>query len=72
MKKNIAGFAAVLVLVILLNSCTLNNSGSTTTVTQQGHFLIAQTSPDAPSLAFLTNNNILDTGLNYRAYSPFI
>ncbi len=72
MKKIIAGFVTVLSLAVILNSCTLNNSGSTTTTTQQGVFLVAQASPNAPHLNIAINSNPFDTAFAYRIYTPYI
>ena len=69
MKKIILGTVAILSSLILLNSCSLDNN---TTQPQSGAFLIAQTSPTAPSLSVYINSSLFDTGLVYGKYTPYV
>lgn len=70
MKKIIFCIAAFLSCLIIFNSCTLNNANSTPT--PKGAFLLAQVSPNAPTLNFTINSNIFDTGLIYGIYTPYV
>ncbi len=70
--KLISGFIVTVSLLFILNACTLNNNGSTTTPTQQGAFLIAQVSPNAPHLSIIINNKTFDTGFAYSAFTPYV
>ncbi len=71
MIRIVISIAMVICLFIIINSCTLNNAGSVTT-TQQGAFLFAQASPDAPHLNIIINSITFDTSLQYKTYSPYI
>jgi uncharacterized protein DUF4397 len=70
MKKIILGTVAVLSSLIFLNSCTLDNNS--TTQPQSGAFLLANTSPTAPSLNVYINNQLFDTGLVFGKYTPYV
>jgi len=54
---------------MFLASCNLNNSGSTNP--QQGAFLLANVSPDAPPLSIYINNSYFGQGLSYGNYTAY-
>lgn len=70
MKKIFLSTVAVLSLLILVNSCTLDNNN--TTQPQSGAFLIAQVSPTAPHLSLYVNSSAFDTGLVFGTYTPYV
>jgi hypothetical protein len=68
MKKILGSISAVLALVFIFSSCSLNNSSA---IPQVGYFLVASLSPDAPHLNISINNSTFDTGLAFGNYTPY-
>ncbi len=69
MKKLSLGALAVISSCIFLSSC-LKNTNSTTQPTL-GAFLLAQTSPNAPTLSVYVNSSLFDT-LQFSNYTPYV
>lgn len=69
--KRILLFAPVaLLMIVLQTSCGMGDSGGTTNP-QQGSFLMANVSPDAPTLNIFINNSLLRQDFAYGAYTGY-
>jgi hypothetical protein len=66
MKKIVSGVSAFLLLALVL-SCNDNNTSNPSL----GYFLVANVSPDAPSLSLTVNSNVIDTGLSFGTFTPY-
>ena len=66
MKKIVSGVSAFLLLALVL-SCNDNNTSNPSL----GYFLVANVSPDAPSLSLTINSNVIDTGLSFGTFTPY-
>jgi len=67
-KLQVKIFASMCVLIIAATSCSVGDSNSNP---DQGMFLVANISPDAPPLSININGSSFGTGLNYGNYTPY-
>lgn len=55
--------------MVILSACNINNNSNTNP--QQGYFLVANVSPDAPAVSMSINSSSFLTNLAYGAYTPY-
>lgn len=70
MKKFRTLAVAAVCISFFIVSCNISNSGNTNP--QQGAFLIANVSPDAPGLFVYINNSPFTNGFNYGVYTQYL
>lgn len=67
--KKIPAMVVIFLSIIILSACNINNNSNTNP--QQGYFLVANISPDAPPISMSINNSSFLTNLAYGAYTPY-
>jgi hypothetical protein len=67
-RLSVITFVAMCTLIFAA-SCNISNSGDTNP--QQGAFLLANVSPDAPPLNIYINNSFFGSGLSYGNYTAY-
>lgn len=67
--KNVPALVVIFLGIIIFSACNINNNSNTNP--QQGYFLVANISPDAPPLSMSINNSSFLTNLAYGAYTPY-
>jgi len=70
MKRFFLFASVALLMIIFQTSCSMGDNGGTTNP-QQGSFLMANVSPDAPSLNISVNNSLLTQGFSFGSYTPY-
>jgi hypothetical protein len=67
--KKVSAMVVIFLGMIVLAACNINNNSNTNP--EQGYFLVANISPDAPPLSMSINSSSFLTNLAYGAYTPY-